>query len=507
MYKVLLVDDEERVTQGMSRFVPWEEMGFAVAGAATSVARALVFIESNPIDLVITDIQMPVQNGLELIRLLRPQYPHMKFVILSAYSEFAYAQEALRLGAFDYLTKPINFAQMKALLLKVHKRLDEERQREEIDDMQELLARTLVMNFANGYPYDAAKASACLNTQCAIAVARIMALSRQEAALPNGLASTIESAFKPGRVFKLSAQELLAVIETTDGCEAFAEKIEQAIGCMPLCVGIDVAPEGYPAMRKAFLQAGKAMCYQSARESAGVMAYEQISRLFAGAADRQETLLHSLTQLLSAPEKRRQFLPAFDNAILDMAEQPGFSFAKAQQFCTALVLELDIPIQSFSIPNYPRHIRLNDILLTIWSSTELPELRAAMNEYFRAILKRLDELNETAFTGELISRVQSYIQEHFAEELTLNVLAERFYVSPSYLSRLFKKKTGVNFIDYLTGYRLEKAKEYLTKTSRKVYHISEMIGYENPRYFSRLFKEATGCTPQEYRSRFQREGL
>ena len=91
MYKVLLVDDEERVTQGMKRFGPWEETGFHVAGTATSVARALVFIESEPVDLIITDIQMPVQNGLDLIRLIKEPYPQTKFVILSAYSEFTYA--------------------------------------------------------------------------------------------------------------------------------------------------------------------------------------------------------------------------------------------------------------------------------------------------------------------------------------------------------------------------------------------------------------------------------
>lgn len=158
MYKVLLVDDEERVTQGMARFVPWEETGFSVVGCATSVARALVFVEKEPVDLVITDIQMPVQSGLDLIRLMKPTYPQTKYVILSAYSEFSYAQEALRLGAFDYLTKPINFGQMKTLLLKLREQLDAERRRGEGNDTRELFARTLVMNFANGYPYDVRRA-------------------------------------------------------------------------------------------------------------------------------------------------------------------------------------------------------------------------------------------------------------------------------------------------------------------------------------------------------------
>ncbi len=502
MYKVLLVDDEERVTQGMKRFGPWEETGFTVAGTATSVARALVFLESQPVDLLITDIQMPVQSGLDLIRLVKTQYPRTKFVLLTAYSEFAYAQEALRLGAFDYLTKPVNFAQMKALLLDVHAKLDEERQHEDMDEVQEMLAGTLVMNFANGYPYDEQKAGACLDTRCPIAVVRMTARKAKAADIA---AETLRTAFAPCRLFRVSAQEMLAVIETPRAPQEaeLSERIGQLLRAeengQPVCAGLALAQEGYREMRRAFLQAGKAMNYQSARGLTGITCYEQISRIVIGGAEQQSEQLLALTQLLIVPENREQLLPSLRGALRRMAEQRGFSLAQAQRFCTTLIMEMDVPIQTLSLPDYPRHAQLSAMLLDIWSSADLAELEEQMTAYLGDILRHIAQTNENALVGELINQIQSYIQVHFAENLTLNVLSERFYVSPSYLSRLFKKKTGTNFIDYLTHLRVEKAKDYLTQTSRKIYHISEMIGYENPRYFAKLFKEETGCTPQEYR--------
>lgn len=506
MYKVLLVDDEERMTQGLRRFGPWEETGFAVAGTATSVARALVFLESEPVDLLITDIQMPVQSGLDLIRLAREQCPKTKFVILTAYSEFAYAQEALRLGALDYLTKPVNLAQMKALLLNVRAKLDEERQREDMDEVQEMLARTLVMNFANGYPYDAQKACACLDTRCALAVVRMTA---REAKAADEAAGALRAAFVPCRLFRVSAQEILAVIETPEAPQEaeLAGRVGQLLRegeeRIPVCAGVALAREGYREMRSAFLRAGKAMNYQSARGVTGVTSYEQISRIVVGGARQQTQQLLALTQMLVVPEKREQLLPALRGALRRMAEGRGFSLAQAQRFCTTLIMEMDVPMQALSLPDYPRHAHLSAVLLDIWSSADLAELEEQMTAYLGDILRRIEQTNENALAGELINRIQSYIQEHYAENLTLGVLSERFYVSPSYLSRLFKKKTGTNFIDYLTLLRIGKAKEYLTRTSRKIYHISEMIGYENPRYFAKLFKEETGLTPQEYRSRHQ----
>ena len=111
-YQVLIVDDEEIVCRGLSQFVKWAEHGFEVAGTAHSADDALTLAEKLPVDVVFMDIRMPGKNGLELLKILRQEMPAVKCVILSGFSDFSYAQEALRYGASDYLTKPVNLREV-----------------------------------------------------------------------------------------------------------------------------------------------------------------------------------------------------------------------------------------------------------------------------------------------------------------------------------------------------------------------------------------------------------
>lgn len=504
MYKVLLVDDEEMVTQGLSRFVPWQEEGYVVAGTATSVARALAFLENEMVDLVITDVLMPVQTGIDLIRILREQYPAVKTVILSGYSEFSYTQQALRLGALDYLTKPVNFAAFKALLQKTRALLDSERRESGGDSrMREALAHTLIMNYANGYPFDPARACTCLDVTCPITVVR--AASRLRAPLDASLAERFRSRFPRCRTFFPLAEEMMAVLEGDQLQEALYAALDAFVCAeapsVPLCVGVSDPQAGYGGLRTAALQAIRAMRYQSARSSAGVMLYARVRDLYPHFGEESEAALREMTELLAAPEKRTQLAPAFSAALSALETQPGFSLAQAQRFCTKVLVELDAPIQRLALPNYPRHALLSEALMDVMGAKSMPVLSGYMAQYLRQLTDHMAGLDETEAAGELIDRVRDYIQAHFAENLTLSVLSELFYVSPVYLSRLFKRKTGTNFVEYLTDLRIRKAKEYLKDPRLKVYHVAEMVGYENPRYFARLFKEATGLSPQEYRDK------
>ncbi len=502
-YKVLLVDDEAMVTQGLTRFVNWEEAGYTVAGTATSVAKALDFLEQEPVDLVITDVQMPVQNGLDLLRILKEKYPRIKTTILSGYSEFSYAQQALRLGALDYLTKPINFSALKSLLAEVKIRLDEEHQRSGADSrMQELLTQTLILNLANGLPYDETRAAVCLDVSCPITVVRLA--GREKGNLPEHLMQELKERFAPCQVVSPSGAELLLVLEGTRAvnqlCKELGTLTEQAMICgMPLCVGISEPCSGYPQLRAAVMQAGKAMRYQKARTSAGVLLYTQVQEMFMGSDVSSDTMIRRLIEVFSTPELRAQMLPEFRTAFSSMEAMPNGSLTSLKRFCTELLVELDGPIQDMNLSDYPRHNRLSETLMDVLSAKTAPDILGYMTEYLEQILERVQVLDESQRAGELIDRVKEYIKGHFAENLTLAVLSEIFYVCPAYLSRLFKKKTGINFVDYLTKLRIERAKELLADPDRKIYTIAEMVGYENPRYFSRLFKEATGYGPQEYR--------
>jgi len=116
MYQVLIVDDEEIVCRGMAQFVKWEKCGFEVAGIAASVDEALRMFKKMSIDVVFTDIRMPEKSGIDLLKEVQELYPDVKTVVLSGYSDFDYAKDAIRYGAVEYLTKPVNLGEVEELL-------------------------------------------------------------------------------------------------------------------------------------------------------------------------------------------------------------------------------------------------------------------------------------------------------------------------------------------------------------------------------------------------------
>ncbi len=499
MYKVLLVDDEEMVTQGLSRFVKWEDEGFEIAGTAESVDSAMILLQEKAVDLVITDVQMPGQNGLDLIKLLNENYPSIKTVILSGYSDFSYAQQAIRLGALDYLTKPINFGALKTLLRRVREKLDEEKQQGGRDDqMERMLCHTLILNIANGLPYDEARAAVCLDTRCPVRAVRL--------SLPDAgtLSKTLEEElcrqFSPCQVVSPASGELLCVLEgSRDPVELECQMKEGFVEKQSLCIGVSEEQPGYQELRLASLQAGKAMRYQKARSCPGVVLYDQVRTMFLG-NEGENNAVRKLVESFSMPENRAHLVEDFLAELVTLESSGHFSLAQAQHFCTELLIELDTPLQTLASPAYPRHLLISETLMDVLGAQSLSEIQGYMVQYLTRVLDEVRQMDEVQQSGELIDRVKKYIQGHYAENLTLAVLSEIFYVCPPYLSRLFKKKTGINFVDYLTELRMKQAKKFLEKPNLMIYTVSEMVGYENPRYFSRLFKEAMGCTPQEYRN-------
>ena len=126
MFHLIIVDDKKSIRKGLMEFIDWNELGFSVIGDFSSAAEAIRFVESECVDVIMTDIVMPDVNGLELIREVKLINPEIKVIILSAYEKFEYAQEAVRLGAVHYLTKPVNLDKLKEEFLRLRQVLSEE---------------------------------------------------------------------------------------------------------------------------------------------------------------------------------------------------------------------------------------------------------------------------------------------------------------------------------------------------------------------------------------------
>ncbi len=148
IYQVLIVDDEEIVCRGMAQFVKWEEHGFEVAGIAVSVDEALLMLKKMHIDVVLTDIRMPEKSGIDLLKQIQELYPDIQTVVLSGYSDFDYAIEAMRYRAVQYLTKPVNLGEVEELLGRLSADLDS-RQKE--IRMHTYHMEGLLLSIARGY--------------------------------------------------------------------------------------------------------------------------------------------------------------------------------------------------------------------------------------------------------------------------------------------------------------------------------------------------------------------
>ena len=503
MYTVLLVDDEEMVTQGLSRFVPWAELGFEVAGTALSADKALEFLKHTPVNLVITDVIMPVKTGLDLIEAINEQYPTVKTVILSGYSDFSYAQQALRLGALDYLTKPINFNAIRDLLKRVREKLDaESAQSGDNDRLRQTLKRSMIMNLCNGFPLDEARTAAYLDLHCPITAVRISCRDKQSFSVE--LATELLQTLAPCQIVSPAENEILCILEgerDQGQLDAAFDRLIHLISVsgLHLCIGISEEFPGYHELQLASIQAAKAMRYQKARCTAGTTLYSRMREMYLNLKETSEQKITGLVTTLSTPDRRGNLIEEFNADFERLEADPDFSLTTAQRFCTELLVELDAPIRDLMPEDYPRHAFLSENLMEILSLKTTGAVQEHMVAHLQKLLEDLMESDESVNAVELIDRVKNYIQEHYADNLSLAVLSNVFFVCPAYLSRLFKKKTGINFVDYLTELRIEKAKEFLANPSMKVYTVAEMVGYENPRYFSRIFKDAAGMSPQDYR--------
>ena len=128
----------------------------------------------------------------------------------------------------------------------------------------------------------------------------------------------------------------------------------------------------------------------------------------------------------------------------------------------------------------------------------MKELKQWFQERIRNALESVHSSKEDQTIG-MVKRAEQYIQQHYTEELTLNRVSEIVHVSPPYISKLFKEKLGMTFLEYLTRIRMEKAKQMLRETQESIRRIGCEVGYQDPNYFSRAFKKYVGVTPREYR--------
>lgn len=523
MYKLMIVDDDEVICRGLSACTDWESMGITVSGIAFNAMHALEQIRAQPVDICITDICMPVIDGLEFACILREEFPDTKIILLSAFSEFEYAQKAVRIGVFEYLTKPFSKSDVSQTISSVVAQLDTERKQlsqlsYSTPMINELLLRQVLhgQTLSEKHVCDAVKAVGLdMDTRWYRVVFLTISPYSAVQEETDNLRVVMQDKQRQDRIREalsdfdrttwfttspLGGVELVVQVENEKeraGTEAVLQRCVETLGALGNCLfhlGVSPAVRGAAGLPNAQHMAQKAAAYGMDGTQETIVYAEDLAEM----EDQLELAIAKET--ISAHISQYRFSELCQELYRLFSHMQLHKYALYKIQSTAIELLLTIlrtigedRLYNSTVPDF------QEVMQKILLAQEAEVVHSSLQMYISR-LYQIFENYHVSTSETLIDKLCRYIDEHYSEsELSLKQVADHAYISTSYLSYLFKKHLSSSFSSYLTKVRMGNAMRILLSTDARTYEVSEMVGYNSAQYFNICFKKYTGQTPGEYR--------
>lgn len=537
MLRVFLVEDESIIRETLRDTVPWGQYGYTFAGEAGDGEMALPLIRQVKPDVLITDIRMPFMDGLALSELVRREFPEMKIIIISGYDDFEYARQAISIGVDQYLLKPITKKALLDVLEELKEKIEGERANRsylaqfhrEAEEYEQYTRRVFFERVVAGQLsvqeiYEsAAKLDIDLRAQC-YTIAFFSVLPE-----PSGSAETYS---EPGarlrdalleHFLKYPEYVLLRWNLTTYAVLLKGETARMEELARRCVETVRSQYAAYAPEQSWYVAVGR----PTQRLSTLPACFEEVSRLWAyrHILPRQHVLTADSVSFLTGTGSGNSQLDQLDASKVDPAILLGVmqsasarevaSFADeyihsveealgSKPFCQYLMLSVRFTAARFAAAlgvGQKEAFAPLTCLDLVGQNVTAADLKA----YFSAILLRMVELRDQASSSQcrqLLKQAVAYIDGHFTEEsLSLNQVAREVNISANYLSAVFSQEIGATFTEYVTGKRMERARELLRTTDKRSGEVAAAVGYKDPHYFSFLFKKTQGCTPRDYRGK------
>lgn len=532
MYKVLLVDDESLIREAISENIKWEEMGFEFLGACENGRQAVEMIKQDQPDLLLTDINMPFMDGMELTKFVYENYPDTKVIIISGFDEFEYAKNAVKYQVLEYILKPITPTEFSETLLRVKNLFDEKKKNQRdmkkirsayVSNLPTLRGRYLhhLLNGTADYSRLTEKQEElqlCLEAEC-----YNTAIVEGDTLEPfTSRYSNVKDDLALFAIFNITAEiitdqacgvvfqamdDRTVILFMGENREVLKKKIDTVLPMIKkaiaeflqipvtIAVGKSVScleelPDSYAKTKSAleykFMLGGNQMIaaeeYEEIRNSAKhIDIFEWASRI--------ATAIRT-----SKREKIKELVSQFINQIKQSYVNKNRSFVYVQNLVLSVINLLEVA-EEMEEEIYGNE---RNFVHEIYSCENLDEVTRRMTEIFLFVSEILSEQRDSYCKRQAMQALE-YIEKHYADSsVTLNSVCTALAMSTSYFSSVFKNQTGETFIEALTKKRMEKAKILLEQGSLKTYEIAEAVGYSDAHYFSVAFKKTVGKTPTEY---------
>lgn len=527
MIKVLIADDEPFIPLGLSKLINWEQEGFQVVFIASNGKEAYEYIENNPVDLVITDIQMPEMNGLELLEKTHGKYPNIQFVVLSGFNDFNYVQTALRNKCRDYLLKPIQKEELLRILHEINnenikKKDDLEKQskmqaayieravinllhgKENEEELKDLLssypalAECKELRYIHLCPADIVNLEEIDDSEINDRLTNLFSKCKELVKADSDLVildyNKGENDYTVGFIFDLD-NHLLKNEDETTFYERFVSEIQPCVAS-PLILIAGKIVNDIKRISISYSSANMLRSFQGFLDSKNVYIYEEeMSSVEKDGAVLCTESLDNIVNAISINDKKK----INENVDLFFEEIGGVDFSKGSLSINMnyllfrliyLAVQQDPSVNQEEVMRYIGESSFEKG----FSRGSKVHLLKFVNEYSEYLI----QLRSNVSRG-VLSDIEREIKDNYASNLTLRELSQKYYVNNSYLGQVFRKKYGVSFKDYLCDYRIDKAAEALIGTDKKITIIAEEVGYKDIDYFTTKFIEKKGMPPAKYR--------
>ncbi|SHM98955.1 response regulator transcription factor [Gracilibacillus kekensis] len=513
MYKVYLVDDDVYVRKGIKTLIDWETYGFSICGEADNGEDALADIKQLQPELILTDIRMPVLDGLDLIKCTKESLTYSPyFIVISGYTDFKYAQRALRYGVKDFILKPVDQEEIHQTLDRVANAIQKDSESRHIQDKIEVMTEVKKILFDEScnknknyhHPFFSGETYTFVKAEF------------------NSMDIDYQSCFTAieKELLTLKGQEHYVWFEDNVNCFGlvinnhflkannltFRQFLTQQYNIYTTQLNLDInlysgnTVDGIESISMSYKAAKKCVQFKYLFNKQ-IITNEMIEDKDVYFIDLDQSYYDDMLEFIEENNQKK-----IEEQLVKMIETcQEMNFAK-DAFRTVInrlnhkilksIKEVDGNEQEIST--------LKEMLEWEEFSLTLDQLTDLWLQFIKEATMLLANLNQNNMKG-TIYQIKKYIHSHFDQPITLKSIANKFYMNPVYMGQLFKKTYGIYFKDYILSVRMDEAKKLLRKTDLKVYEVAEKVGFTNPDYFVTQFEKNVGTTPSQYRKKLMEQ--
>ncbi|NLI21921.1 MAG: response regulator [Clostridiales bacterium] len=513
--KVMVVEDESLERMLLKTYLEAEADRYELVKEASFALEALEYLDEHSVDIVITDINMPMMDGLEMARRILDMDPATQVIVITGYHDFEHARQAIKIGVADYLVKPVDAKEFSAILDAARgkllrkqgagiERTELERQiAERLPALRDAFQQKLVTQTMDERTVRESLDFYRLELPGRWHQAAVAAVTRSDGDVMHSLFSLFtlnnlaREALGEALIFPVEPNRLVMVVSRESESPYDFGALKRAMDAAtdaPVALGVGGMAEGLEGLRRSFAEATRAMLCHPMLGAQQTLYYQDL-----GTVERAPGWMEAAHDTLTELEQMDFFLRCgLDVNVRDWVdrhfppEEASLDNARARAL---------LAVTGLAGMQAETGAQLGDLLPKVLEADSAAAIRELLLHLMGEATSALASIRVTTANRQM-QAILDFIQDNLADpSLSLHGTARRFFYNASYLSRTFKQNMGLSFREHVNKLRIEQARRLLDDPEAKAYEVASRVGIEDPNYFSTLFKKYAGVTIKQYRSR------